>query len=201
MKFKSIVSIGLVGSLLFSAAPAYALTDVQRSGMEKIISESADVPTTQVTANLLQKYSSQTLDVVAMIVAARPQQAPLAVSVAIDKSTIPVSKIVAVAVNAAHESSAQIVAAAILSTAVTIDKETASAILEAAISASPENAGIIAQVALSAGLSSEDVTIAAIQAGADPTAIQEATAAGVPTLPTEEQRNARVNRGSGISPD
>ena len=53
--------------------------------------------------------------------------------------------------------------------------------VQTAMSAAPNKAVEIAQVARAAGVSNEEITAAALQAGVDPTEIATATAAGIPT--------------------
>ncbi|WP_122082671.1 hypothetical protein [Vibrio coralliirubri] len=69
-------------------------------------------------------------------------------------------------------------AAAIVQSVITANPESAQTVVVAAITAEPEQAASIATVATEAGVSNQVVTTAALQAGIDPTEVQQETAVG-----------------------
>ncbi|MEZ8914116.1 hypothetical protein AB6D87_11675 [Vibrio lentus] len=69
-------------------------------------------------------------------------------------------------------------AAAIVQSVVAANPESADAVVSVAMVAAPQQAAAIATVATEAGVSNQVVTTAALQAGIDPTEVQQATAIG-----------------------
>ena len=58
----------------------------------------------------------------------------------------------------------------------------------------PEQVGLIVKIARELGLSNQDITIAAIEAGIDPTVIADATAAGIEVAAAEPTPNTPTKK-------
>lgn len=102
-----------------------------------------------------------------------------------------VASVVEAVVKANPEAAADVVSAAIKAAPASAD-----VVVSSAMTVAPSAIAEVVQVAQAANISNEIITAAAIQAGADPTQIAQATAAGVPSIPDVPAPQPRAVSGS-----